>query len=190
VLAQATASSCHAPARGRAEYERHCPETTLLYRTVQDNWLELLGEIEAGGGELPAFVRDEFAAYLRCGILAHGFLRVRCADCGHSRVVAFACKRRGFCSSCLGRRMADTAAFCVDHLFPRVPVRQWVLSVPYRLRFQMAYAPRLASAVLRAFIAAVTSDLRRRARAGRGRGLPSLNASDGIHACLPTGYGG
>jgi len=58
--------------------------------------------------------------------------------------------------------MADTAAFCVDHLFPRVPARQWVLSVPYRLRLRMAYAPRLASAVLRAFIAAVTGDLRRR----------------------------
>jgi ribosomal protein S27E len=51
-------------------------------------------------------VLDEFEAYLRCGILAHGLLRVRCKDCGHSRVVAFACKRRGFCPSCLGRRMA------------------------------------------------------------------------------------
>ncbi len=41
-------------------------------------------------------------------------------------------QRRGFCPSCLGRRMADTAAFCVDHLFPRVPARQYVLSLPYR----------------------------------------------------------
>jgi len=86
---------------------------------------------------------------------------------GHSRVVGFSCKRRGFCPSCLGRRMADTAAFCVDHLLPRVPVRQWVLSVPYRLRFRMAYSPRLTSTVLRAFIAAITSDLRRRARKRR-----------------------
>jgi hypothetical protein len=164
VLAEAPASIRHAPARGAVAYQRHLPEATLLYRIVQEHWLDFLAEIETGGGQLPAFVRDEFAAYLRCGIPAHGFLRVRCADCGHSRVVAFSCRRRGFCPSCLGRRMADTAAFCVDHLFPRAPVRQWVLSVPYRLRFQMAYAPRLASAVLRAFIAAVTGDLRRRAR--------------------------
>jgi hypothetical protein len=37
--------------------------------------------------------------------------------------------------------MADTAAFCVDHLSPRVPARQYVLSLPYALRFKMAYSP-------------------------------------------------
>jgi hypothetical protein len=84
-------------------YERHRPETTLLFRTLQARWLGFAGDMEAGGGELPAFVRDELRAYLRCGILAHGFLRVRCTDCGHSRVVAFSCKRRGFCPSCLGK---------------------------------------------------------------------------------------
>ena len=78
--------------------------------------------------------------------------------------VAFSCKRRGFCLSCMGRRMADTAAFCIDHLFPKVPVRQFVLTVPMRLRFRMAASPQLTSAILRCFIAAVTSDLRRRAR--------------------------
>jgi hypothetical protein len=167
---QAAATVCHATAHGAVVYARRQPETTLLYKTLQAHWLGFLAEIETDGGELPGFVRDEFQAYFRCGILAHGFLRVRCNDCGHSRVVGFSCKRRGFCPSCLGRRMADTAAFCVDHLLPRVPVRQWVLSVPYRLRFQMAYSPRLASTVLRAFIAAITSDLRRRARKRKTRG--------------------
>jgi hypothetical protein len=60
--------------------------------------------------------------------------------------------------------MADTAAFCIDHLFPKVPVRQFVLTVPMGLRFRMAASPLLTSATLRCFIAAVTSDLRRRAR--------------------------
>ncbi len=35
-------------------------------------------------------------AFLECGILAHGFLRLRCGDCGHDKRVAFSCKRRGF----------------------------------------------------------------------------------------------
>ena len=39
---------------------------------------------------------DEFEAFLECGILAHGFLRLRCGDCGHDKLVAFSCKRRGF----------------------------------------------------------------------------------------------
>jgi hypothetical protein len=136
----------------------------LLYQTVQAHERQFFADLEAEGDEVPAFVRDEFEAYLRCGILAHGFVRVRCKDCGHSRAVAFSCKRRGFCPSCMGRRMADTAAFCIDHLFPRAPVRQFVLTVPMRLRFRMAASPRLTSAVLRCFIAAVASDLRRRAR--------------------------
>jgi len=171
VLSTRPAASGHtqAPVRGGA-YTRHCPETTLLYRTIQEHWATFLADLESGGGELPAFVLDEFEAYLRCGIPAHGFLRVRCKDCGHSRVVAFACKRRGFCPSCLGRRMADTAAFCVDYLFPRVPIRQYVLSLPYALRFKMAYSPDATSVVLGAFISAINSDLRRRARKRKLRG--------------------
>jgi hypothetical protein len=33
------------------------------------------------------------------------------------------------------RRMAETAAHLVDHVFPPLPVRQWVLAVPKRLRY-------------------------------------------------------
>ena len=34
-------------------------------------------------------------AFLECGILAHGFLRLHCAECGHDKLLAFSCKRRG-----------------------------------------------------------------------------------------------
>ena len=33
--------------------------------------------------------------------------------------------------------MVETAAHLNDHVFPRLPVRQWVLSVPKRLRYFM-----------------------------------------------------
>jgi hypothetical protein len=39
--------------------------------------------------------------------------------------------------------MADTAAHLVDHVFPEVPVRQWVLSLPFALRYRMGYDARL-----------------------------------------------
>jgi ribosomal protein S27E len=55
-------------------------------------------------------VREEFEAYLKCGRLEHGFLRVRCEDCHAETLVAFSCKRRGFCPSCGARRMTDGAA--------------------------------------------------------------------------------
>ncbi|WP_407244113.1 transposase zinc-binding domain-containing protein [Klebsiella michiganensis] len=50
-------------------------------------------------------------------------------------LVAFSCKRRGFCPSCGARRMAESAALLVDEVLPEQPMRQWVLSFPFQLRF-------------------------------------------------------
>jgi len=44
--------------------------------------------------------------------------------------------------------MAETAAHWVDHLIPRVPVRQWVLSFPIPLRVLFAAHPELLTPVL------------------------------------------
>ena len=110
------------------------------------------------------FVEREIRAYLDCGILANGFLRVHCDDCGCDRLVAFSCKGRGFCPSCGGRRMADTAAHLVERVLPEVPVRQWVLTLPYPLRLPCAWNAKLTSTVLRAFLRALFADQRRRAK--------------------------
>jgi hypothetical protein len=58
----------------------------------------------------------------------------RCGECGHNFLIAFSCKGRGVCSSCNTRRMVETAVHLADHVIPRLPVRQWVLAVPQRLR--------------------------------------------------------
>jgi hypothetical protein len=73
----------------------------------------------------------------------------RCADCAHEKLVAFSCKRRGFCPSCGARRMAESAAHLVDEVIPRVPVRQWVLSFPIPLRILFAAHPGLLTPLLR-----------------------------------------
>ena len=100
------------------------------------------------GASLPEFVKAEFAAFLECGILAHGFLRLRCPECAHEKRVAFSCKQRGFCPSCGARRMVESAAHLVDQIIPQVPVRQWVLSFPIPLRVLFAAHPELLSSVL------------------------------------------
>ena len=43
----------------------------------------------AAGADLPQFDKDEFDAFLEYGILAHGFLRLRCGNCAHDKLVAF-----------------------------------------------------------------------------------------------------
>ncbi len=104
--------------------------------------------MEAQGRPLPGYVQNEFDAFLQCGRLEHGFLRLRCEDCKHEHLIAFSCKRRGFCPSCGARRMAESAALLVDDVFPREPIRQWVLSFPFQLRFLFASYPELMGKVL------------------------------------------
>ena len=131
-------------------YERRRPEETTLHCLVREHLQTFLAQVQAKNGtSLPEFVKDEFEAFLGCGILAHGFLRVRCADCAHEKLVAFSCKRRGFFPSCGARRMAQSAAHLVDEVIPRVPVRQWVLSFPIPLRILFAAHPELLTSVLR-----------------------------------------
>jgi|GEM_PF-2124545 len=48
--------------------------------------------------------------------------------------------------------MAQTAAHLVDHVIPPVPVRQWVISVPKRLRGILADRPQAVLAVTKIFV--------------------------------------
>ena len=60
--------------------------------------------------------------------------------------------------------MADTAAHLVDRVLPEVPVRQWVLSLPFPLRYRMVYDAGLTREILNLFLRALFASLRRRAR--------------------------
>ncbi len=91
-----------------------------------------------------------------------GFTQARCEDCHHERLIPFSCKGRGICPSCNARRMCGVAAHLTDHVLPHVPIRQWVLSVPKRLRPYLHHDMRVAGAVLQIFLRAIRTTLRRR----------------------------
>ena len=113
---------------------------------MQQHAATFFAEAEAAA-VLPQFLREEFDAFLECGILAHGFLRLSCGDCGHEKLVAFRCKRRGFCPSRGARRMAQTAAHLVDRVSPATPMPTTrgldrplpARGRPHRLASQAAY---------------------------------------------------
>jgi hypothetical protein len=132
-----TIASCAKPVRPskRPGTPRAVPRRPRCMRHHLETWLRNARTQER---TVPRFVERELRAFLDCGILAHGFLRLHCDACKLDRVVAFSCKGRGFCPSCGGRHMADTAAHLVDRVLPRVPVRQWVLSLPFGLRYRLA----------------------------------------------------
>ena len=162
-----------APDGAALHKERYRPEQTTLYRLVQQHAASVIAHTEGStGAEPPRFIKDEFDAFLQCGILAHGFLRLRCDECGHDKLLAFSCKRRGFCPSCGARRMSQTAAHLVDHVIPHVPMRQWVLTLPIPLRLLLAAQPELVTPVLQVVQHAVTRLLLERAglKADEGHG--------------------
>ena len=141
------------------EYARHRPEQTLLYQLVEQYCSAFVEHLAARDRTLPVHVQREFADYLKCGRLEQGFLRVRCMDCHAERLVAFICKRRGFCPSCGARRMAEGAALLVDEVLPREPMRQWVLSVPFAFRYLFATDPAVMGQVLGIVTRAIASHL-------------------------------
>jgi ribosomal protein S27E len=140
-------------------YRRHRPEQTLLYQIIERHYPEFRDVMAMQGKSLPLHVQQEFADYLKCGRLEHGFMRVQCTHCHHEHLVAFSCKRRGFCPSCGARRMAESAALLVDEVLPEQPIRQWVLSFPFQLRFLFASRPQLMGRVLGIVYRAISAHL-------------------------------
>lgn len=140
-------------------YVRHQPEKSILYRTIQNEFETFKAIAQQSTDKLPfpMHVFQEVDAYLGCGILANGFVRIKCENCKEEKLVAFSCKKRGFCPSCGGRRMNEVALHLVEQVFPNVPVRQFVLSFPFSVRYLLAYNPSLVTKVLAIYLRIITN---------------------------------
>ena len=155
-----------APQYEEFTYRRRVPEQELLHQVLVEHLETFLDRARTDNSELPRYVEQELRDYVDCGVLGRGFVRLKCDDCGKEKALAFSCMGRGFCPSCTGRRMADTAARLVDDVFPRgVPVRQWVLSLPIEIRYRLAYDGKLLSDVLAVFLRVVRGWYYRQAKA-------------------------
>jgi hypothetical protein len=180
-------------------YRRHEPEKTVLHGIVREHLETFLEQARGPEGEgYPRFVEHEFRRYLECGLLCRGFARLRCAECGYERLVAFSCKGK-LCPSCLARRAGDTAAWLVDDLLPEAGYRQWVLTFPFTMRFRLAADRRLLAALLGIFLRTLFAWQRRRGRAlgivGGQTGAVTfvqrwggaLNLNPHLHSLVPDG---
>ena len=177
---------------GGPVYTRRRPELTTLHKVVRENLNTFYAATEAGfdGTPLPRFVRQELDGYVGCGALNRGFAHLRCEGCSDSRLCAFSCHGRGFCPSCFGRRMAQTSANFLDHVLPKVPLRQWVLTLPHALRARLAYDGPLLRAVVRLFTDTVLGWYRRRmeiavAPDGRGGAITVVQRTSSDLRCNP-----
>ena len=153
---------------GARAYQPRAAERSLVHRIVARELDAFLADAAARGHPLPRFVETTMRDFLACGLFEYGFVTLQCTDCGTRRAVAFSCKRRGVCNSCQGRRMSEAAAHLGERVLPAAPVRQWVLSLPFPLRYRLAYDRELMTPILGAWVRALSASLRRRARAAFG----------------------
>lgn len=143
-----------------AVYRRRRPKRTLLYRTVQSHlviWLALYDDVADCG--ISGVTEREFHRYVECGILALGFARAHCAECGRDFLRVFlqgswrlsvlhhTAYGRNRHSSCPGRHSAPTGG-------------QWVPSVPKRLRYHPERNPAILNAALHLFLGTIERTLR------------------------------
>ncbi len=82
-----------APRYETFSYQRRMPEQTLLYRVLAGNLETFLDRCRTEEYELPRYVEKELREYLTCGVLGHGFVRLKCSGCGkEERSLAFSCR--------------------------------------------------------------------------------------------------
>ena len=85
-------------------------------------------------GPLRPVVERVLRAFLRCGLVEHGFARAYCGNCRTSFVVPFSCRSRSFCPSCEKKKQLLWAEWLRTELLAPVPHRHVVLTIPRLLR--------------------------------------------------------
>lgn len=146
-------------------YERHKPETTILYQVVRDHLEEFFYKTaKHSDASLPDYVANEFSAFLECGILSKGFVRLKCESCKEERLLPWSCKKRGFCPSCAGRRMAEAEIHLLQEVLPEENVRQWVISLPIAMRFWVSKNRDLLNKTLTIVQSTISSFYKRNAK--------------------------
>ncbi len=123
-------------------------------------------------------MRELAEKFLECGILDHGFARVRCDGCAHEYLLAFSCKGRYFCPSCHAKRLSLWTLWLDGTLLEKsVPHRQVVLTIPKRLRTWCRYRRSLLGDLARVAARTVTAAV---------RALTREDLSVGIVGCIQT----
>jgi len=163
-------------------YKPRRPQASPLLRLVADQFrtLQLVYDERFAPtyGAWRAVVPEVADKFLACGVLEHGFARVRCDACAHEYLLAFSCKARYFCPSCHAKRLALWTLWLEETLLAAVPHRQVVLTIPKRLRTSCLYRRALLGDLARVAARTVTAAVRMLTRE------PDLAV--GVVACIQT----
>ena len=120
-----------APDEPRAEappvavYRPRQPRASPLYRLLDEHFQTFATDYDERfaprWGPWRRVVPEVVEKFLACGILEHGFARVRCGACRHEYLLPFSCKCRYFCPSCHAKRLALWSVWLEETLLAPVP---------------------------------------------------------------------
>jgi ssDNA-binding Zn-finger/Zn-ribbon topoisomerase 1 len=146
-------SSSPRPASGKF-YRPRDHEASPFFKIVRDHFDEFEKvypeRYQERYGYWRPVIRSSIDKFLKCGDLKEGFARVRCPDCKEEFFVAFSCRQRSCCPSCDQKRSLLLALRLKDEVLAVVPHRQWVFTIPKRLRVYFRYDRKLLGKLCRA----------------------------------------
>ncbi|MBX9856620.1 MAG: transposase [Gemmatimonadaceae bacterium] len=171
-----------AASAARGVYRPRRPQASPLFRLVSDHLQRLQTVYDERFarkyGPWRPVVGQVTDKFLACGVIDHGFARIRCDACAHECLLAFSCKCRYFCPSCHAKRLAIWTRWLDTTLLAPVPHRQVVLTIPKRLRAYCLYRRRLLGEIARVAARTVTAAIRTL--------TGERDLAVGIVACLQT----
>ena len=176
---------CGAKEAGGVYRPRH-PQESPFYKLVERFYPQFEAVYEERYQERYGFWRPIIGTvvrkFLECGDLMHGFARVRCPQCREEYFVPFSCRVRCFCPSCHEKRALEKASWAclpkprrrqvAEHVCAEVSHRQFVFTIPKRLRIYFRFDRRLLGELCRAAAHTVITVFR--SASGRPDALPGV----------------
>lgn len=153
-------------------YRPRNPEASPFYKLVRDHFDEFERvydeRFQPKYGYWRPAIRSAMDKFLKCGDVREGFARVRCPDCCKEFFVAFSCKQRCCCPSCDQKRALLLGMRLAEEVFAPVGHRQWVLTMPKRLRIFFRNDRRLLGKLCRLAYETIRDGLRQACRDQEG----------------------
>ena len=124
-------------------YRHRSPESSPFFKVVSRYFPEFERiypkKYETKYGFWRPVIHTSVEKFLKCGDLKEGFARIKCNDCGKELFVPFSCHQRCSCPSCHQKRSLLMSLHLTDDVLMNVPHRQFVFTIPKRLRLFFRY---------------------------------------------------
>jgi len=119
-------------------YRPRQPRQSPLWRCLYDHYAAFKSNYKQTFEQTHGFWREVVdrvvQQFLECGDLAKGFARIGACGCGKEHLLPFSCKCRNFCPSCHQKKVLLFGEHVRHEIVYPVPHRQYVLTIPKRLR--------------------------------------------------------